>query len=128
MRVADMAFGEALWALTRGALYAAAFLLVVLALGAWTGEPMLRSSWAWLAWPAAVLVSGTFAAIALCITSFARRIEDFDVVMGLVVMPMFLFSGIFFPLRAIPRCCSGWCRSSRSITAWNCCASSPLAS
>jgi lipooligosaccharide transport system permease protein len=102
MRVADIACGEALWALTRGALYAAAFLLVVLALGAWTGEPMLRSSWAWLAWPAAVLVSGTFAAIALCITSFARRIEDFDVVMGLVVMPMFLFSGIFFPIARYP--------------------------
>jgi lipooligosaccharide transport system permease protein len=102
MRVADVACGEALWALLRGSLYAAAFLVVVLALGAWTGEPMLRSATAWLAWPAAVLVSGTFAAIALCITSFARRIEDFDVVMGLVVLPMFLFSGIFFPVSRYP--------------------------
>lgn len=40
--------------------------------------------------------------MALCITSFVRRIEQFDVVMGLVVMPMFLFSGIFFPVSRFP--------------------------
>jgi lipooligosaccharide transport system permease protein len=102
MRVPDIACGEALWALIRGSLYAAAFLLVVLAIGTWIGPPMLLSRWAVLAFPAAVLVSATFAAIALCITSIARRIEDFDTVMGLVVLPMFLFSGIFFPVTQFP--------------------------
>ena len=34
MRVPDVAFGEMLWALGRGSLYAAAFLVVLLALGA----------------------------------------------------------------------------------------------
>jgi lipooligosaccharide transport system permease protein len=49
-----------------------------------------------------VLVSAAFAAIALCITSFVRKIQDFDIVMGLFVMPMFLFSGTFFPVVRFP--------------------------
>jgi len=102
MRVADVAAGEALWALGRGSIYAAAFLLVLLAMGAATGRPILLSWWGLLALPAAVLVSASFSAMALCVTSFARKIQDFDIVMGLIVMPMFLFCGIFFPVTALP--------------------------
>ena len=46
MRVPDVAFGEMLWALGRGSLYAAAFLIVLLALGEATGRPLLLSRWA----------------------------------------------------------------------------------
>ena len=102
MRVPDVAFGEALWALTRGSLYAATFLVVVLLMGELVGPRMLLSAWAILAFPAAVLVAASFSAMALCLTSFVRRIEQFDVVMGLVVMPMFLFSGTFFPVSRFP--------------------------
>ena len=102
MRVADVVFGEMLWALIRGSTYAAAFLIVVLPLGAATGSPMLLSWWALLAWPAAVLASAAFSASAVCITSFARKIQDFDAVMGLLVMPMFLFAGTFFPVESLP--------------------------
>ncbi len=102
MRVPDVAFGEMLWALTRGSLYAAVFLVVVLAVGAVMGSPMILSAWGLLALPAAVLVAAAFSAVALCITSFARRIEDFDTVMGLGVLPMFLFSGTFFPITRFP--------------------------
>jgi lipooligosaccharide transport system permease protein len=102
MRVADVAFGEMLWALGRGSLYAAAFLLVLVALGESTGRPLLLSPWAMLAWPAAVLVAASFSAMALCLTTFARKVQDFDMVMGLLVMPMFLFSGIFVPISRFP--------------------------
>lgn len=102
MRVPDVAFGEALWALTRGSLYAAAFLLAVLLVGELLGPPMLLSAWAVLAFPAAVLVAASFSAMALCVTSFVQRVEQFDIVMGLVVMPMFLFSGTFFPVSRFP--------------------------
>jgi lipooligosaccharide transport system permease protein len=102
MRVPDVALGESFWALGRGSLYAAAFLLVLLAMGTATGEPILLSAWAALAFPAAVLVSGSLSAMALCVTSFATRIEHFDVVIGLLVVPMFLFSGIFFPVSQLP--------------------------
>ena len=46
--------------------------------------------------------AAAFAAMALCITSFVRKIEDFDIVIGLVVLPMFLFSGTFFPTSQYP--------------------------
>jgi lipooligosaccharide transport system permease protein len=102
MRVPDVAFGETLWALGRGSLYAAAFLLVLAGLGAVTGRAMLLSWWAALALPAAILVSAAFSAMALCVTSFAKKVQDFDIVMGLLVMPMFLFAGIFFPVTQLP--------------------------
>lgn len=102
MRVADIAFGEMLWALTRGSLYAASFLIVLVGLGAARGVPLLLASTAWLAWPAAVLVASAFSAMAICLTSFVRKVEDFDLVTGLLVMPMFLFSGIFFPVASLP--------------------------
>ena len=65
MRVPDVAFGEMLWALGRGALYAAVFLAVVLVLGETTGRSMLLSRWALLAWPAAVLAAASFSAMAI---------------------------------------------------------------
>lgn len=102
MRVPDIAFGEMLWAVTRGSLYAASFLIVLLAVGETTGPRMLLSRWAVLAFPGAVLVCLSFSSITLCLTSFVRQIEDFDVVMGLFIMPMFLFSGIFVPISQFP--------------------------
>jgi lipooligosaccharide transport system permease protein len=102
MRVSDVAFGEMLWALTRGSLYAATFLLVVLALGEVRGPRILLSGTALMAMPAAVVVAASFSAMAICLTSFVRKREDFDTVMGLLVMPMFLFSGIFFPVAQLP--------------------------
>jgi lipooligosaccharide transport system permease protein len=102
MRVADVVFGEMLWALGRGSLYAAAFLVLLLALGQLPGRVMLLSPWAVLAFPAAVLTAAAFSAMAIALTTFARKIEDFDTVMGLLVMPMFLFSGIFVPVTRFP--------------------------
>ena len=102
MRVPDVALGEAIWALSRGSLYAAAFLVVLLLLGETTGQRMLLSPLAILAWPAALLASAAFSALALCITSFARKIQDFDLVMNLIFLPMFLFSGTFFSIGSLP--------------------------
>jgi lipooligosaccharide transport system permease protein len=102
MRVPDVAFGEMLWAVTRGSIYAAGFLVVLLVLGRISGQPVLLSPLAVLALPAAVLAATAFSAIALCVTTFVRKVEDFDTVMGLGVMPMFLFSGTFFPLSRVP--------------------------
>jgi len=101
MRVADVACGEMLWAIMRGSIYAAAFLVVVTVSGSIMGTPLL-SRWAVLAWPAAVLAASAFAAMAICITSIARKFQDFDTVMGLLVMPMFLFAGTFFPVESMP--------------------------
>ena len=102
MRVADIAFGEMLWAVTRGSLYAATFIIVVSAVGHLLGTPMILSPWVLLALPAALLASASFSSLALCVTTFVRKIQDFDTVMGLAVLPMFLFSGAFFPVSQLP--------------------------
>ncbi len=102
MRVPDVGLGEMMWALSRGSLYAAVFLVVLLVVGESTGRPMLLAWSAWLAWPAAVLTAASFSAMALCLMTFARKIQDFDMVVGLLVMPMFLFSGIFVPIEQFP--------------------------
>jgi lipooligosaccharide transport system permease protein len=102
MSVADVAFGEMLWALMRGSLYAAAFLIVMTILGETTGRPIILSRWGVLALPAAILVAASFSAMAVCVMTFVRKIQDFDIVMGLMVMPMFLFSGIFVPISRFP--------------------------
>ena len=94
--VPDVALGEMIWALSRGTVYAAGFLVVMLAMG------LILSPWALLALPAAILVSAAFSAMALSITGYVRKIADFDIVLGLFVMPMFLFSATFFPLATYP--------------------------
>jgi lipooligosaccharide transport system permease protein len=102
MRVPDVAFGEMLWAVTRGSIYAGCFLIVLLVIGGITARPVLLSPLAVFAFPAAVLAATSFSALFVCITTFVRKIEDFDTVVGLAVMPMFLFSGTFFPISRLP--------------------------
>jgi lipooligosaccharide transport system permease protein len=89
--VADVALGEILVALMRGVLYAAGFLVVMLALG------LVHSWWALLALPAATLVAFAFAAVGLAATTFMRHSEDVRL-LQLVLLPMFLFSTTFYPL------------------------------
>ena len=102
MRVADVAFGEMLWAVIRGSIYAGCFLIVLLVVGGLTRRPVLLSPLAVFAFPAAVLAAASFSALFVCISTFVRKIEDFDSVVGLAVMPMFLFSGTFFPISRVP--------------------------
>ena len=89
--VADVALGEILVALMRGVLYAAGFLAVMLALG------LIHSWWALLALPAAILIAFAFAASGLALTTFMRHAEDARLVQ-LVLLPLFLFSTVFYPL------------------------------
>ena len=96
MRAADVALGQNGWALIRGSLYAFAFMLVMLGMG------LLKSGWAVLALPAAILTGFAFAAAGMAATTFMRSWQDFEFVM-LVSLPMFLFSTTFYPLSIYPR-------------------------
>ena len=91
----DIALGEIGWALIRGGMYSAGFLVVMLGLG------LISSFWALLALPAALFVAFAFAAVGMAATSFMRSWQDFDLVQ-LAVLPMFLFSATFFPLSVYP--------------------------
>lgn len=91
----DVAMGEIGWALLRGALYAAGFLAVMLALG------LTASGWAVLLLPAALLIAFGFAAVGMAVTSFLKSFQDLEMVQ-LIVLPMFLFSGTFYGLSVYP--------------------------
>jgi lipooligosaccharide transport system permease protein len=100
MSLADVARGEVMWALMRGALYAVGFLVVILVLGL-AGTGLLTSPLGLLAFPAAMVVGFAFAGAGLAATTFVRTWRDFDY-MQLAIMPMFLFSGTFYPIDAYP--------------------------
>jgi lipooligosaccharide transport system permease protein len=95
MGITEIAIGEMLWALMRAALYAVAMFVIMFFMG------LILSPLGILMIPAALLVAATFAAAGLAGTSYLRTVNDFDVPMGLIVMPMFLFSGTFFPIEAV---------------------------
>ena len=96
MGITEIAIGEMIWALLRAALYAVAMFFIMLGFG------LIASPLGVLMVPAALLVAGAFAAAGLAGTSYLRTVNDFDVPMGLIVMPMFLFSGTFFPIESYP--------------------------
>jgi lipooligosaccharide transport system permease protein len=91
----DVALGELGWALIRGGLYAVGFMGVMVALG------LVVSPWVVLAVPAALLLGFAFGAVGMAATSFMKTWQDFDLIQ-LIVLPMFLFSGTFYPLDAYP--------------------------
>ncbi len=96
MGITEIALGELIWALLRAALYAVAMFVIMLPMG------LVLSPLGILTIPAALLVAASFAAAGLAGTSYLRTVNDFDIPMGLVVMPMFLFSGTFFPITIFP--------------------------
>jgi lipooligosaccharide transport system permease protein len=95
MGITEIAIGEMLWALMRSLLYAVAMFAIMVIMG------LVLSAWGVLIVPAALLVAAAFAAAGLAGTSYLRTVNDFDIPLGLIVMPMFLFSGTFFPIEGV---------------------------
>jgi lipooligosaccharide transport system permease protein len=93
--VTDVAVGETTWALLRGAFHSAVFLLTMLVFG------LVSSWWAVLAVPGALLIGFAFAGAGILGTTFVRSWLDFDYV-NLALIPMFLFSAVFFPVTQYP--------------------------
>lgn len=91
----DVARGEVTWALLRGGAYSAMFVIVMASMG------LVSSWWAILAWPAALLIGLAFAGAGMALTTFMRSWQDFEWI-ALAILPMFLFSGTFYPLSTYP--------------------------
>jgi lipooligosaccharide transport system permease protein len=91
----DVAVGETAWAQFRGLLYAIGFMVTAAALGA------VQSWWGLLALPAAMVVGFGFAGVGIGVATFLRSWQDFELVQ-VVLLPMFLFSGTFYPLSVYP--------------------------
>jgi lipooligosaccharide transport system permease protein len=91
----DVALGEIGWALLRGLAYAIGFMAVMAPLG------LVVTPWAILAVPAAVLVAFGFAAIGMGITTYVRSFHEMNWI-NFFLLPMFLFSGTFYPITVFP--------------------------
>jgi lipooligosaccharide transport system permease protein len=95
--VEDIVVGEMLWAMTRSTIYASVMLCVVAALG-------LVKSWLALLVPLMGAIGGLmFAIIGLTYTSFLKSIDQMNFYFTLFITPLFLFSGVFYPLDALPK-------------------------
>ena len=95
MQPGSIAIGEITWSLLRGAIYAAGFMVVMIAMG------LMPSMWGVLALPAAILIGFAFGACGMAATTFMKSWQDFDMV-TLVTLPLFLFSATFYPISVYP--------------------------
>lgn len=91
----DTAMGEIGWAMIRGASYAIGFMCIVTPLG------LVDSAWAIAAIPAAAVIAFGFAAIGMAITSYLTSHQQMNWI-NFAMLPMFLFSGAFFPITSFP--------------------------
>ena len=91
----DVALGEISWALLRGLSYSIGFMAIVAPLG------LIPSMWGILAVPAAVLIAFGFASFGMAVTSYMKSYQQLEVI-NVILLPMFLFSGSFYPLDVFP--------------------------
>ncbi|MGE0796265.1 MAG: ABC transporter permease [Acidimicrobiia bacterium] len=84
------------WQAVRTTIATVAFLLVAVPLGA------VPSAWAVLSIPAAVLLVVATAAVVATWSTWVEDERSFPLVMRVGVLPLFLFSGTFFPTGELP--------------------------
>jgi lipooligosaccharide transport system permease protein len=92
----DVVAGEWLWAAAKATLSGSAILVVVAALG------FVQSPLALWALPAIFLTGLCFAAMGLIVTALAPSYDFFMYYFTLLITPMMLLSGVFFPLEQLP--------------------------
>jgi lipooligosaccharide transport system permease protein len=62
---------------------------------------LILSPWGILAIPAALLVAFGFAAVGMGITSYMKNFQQLNRI-NFILLPMFMFSGTFYPLSVYP--------------------------
>jgi lipooligosaccharide transport system permease protein len=92
----DVALGEIFWALLRGVAYSVGFMAIVFPIG------LVTNAWGLLAIPAATLIAFGFASLGMAITSYLKSFQQMNWV-TFFLLPMFLFSGTFFPVSVYPQ-------------------------
>ena len=96
LEVDDIVAGEMLWCATKGLFSSSAILLVASLLGA-------ISHWqAILCIPLFFLTGLCFAGPAIMVASFSRSYDFFNYYVTLVLTPMFIFCGVFYPVATLP--------------------------
>lgn len=87
---------DILWGMTKGVLSGVSIYIISLFFNT------AQSFWVIGVIPLLFLVGFVFAALGMIVTSFAKSYDFFSFYMSLIVQPMFLLSGTFFPLSSFP--------------------------
>ena len=96
LTIEDVGLGELLWGTTRALIYGQVFVLIAALFGV-VHTPLV------LLTPIAVALIGLmFSVIGLMFTAIIPLIDYFTYYWTLFITPMFLFSGIFFPVSGLP--------------------------
>jgi lipooligosaccharide transport system permease protein len=96
LTIEDVGLGELLWGTTRALIYGQVFVLIAAAFGV-VHTPLVVLS------PIAITLIGLmFSVIGLTFTAIIPLIDYFTYYWTLFITPMFLFSGIFFPVTGLP--------------------------
>ncbi|WP_338748046.1 ABC transporter permease [Janibacter alittae] len=96
LRVSDLLLGHLMVVAAQGTIAAAAFVLVAAIFSSFS------SAWVVLAVPVGLLVTLAFAIPLFGFTARAKGDSSFNVVYRLVITPLMLFSGVFFPVDRLP--------------------------
>jgi lipooligosaccharide transport system permease protein len=92
VNIDDLVAGELLWGATKSLLYGTIIIIVISLFG------LVDSAFIVLAVPALFITGLIFAEISVIFTAVVPGIDSFNYFYTLFMTPMFLFSGIFFPL------------------------------
>ena len=92
----DIALGNLLWTAVRLAMISSVFTVVIVALGAAYSPAVVFGI------PIAILTGMSFAAPIAAFSATQRTPARFNVIFRFIITPLFLFSGVFFPIDTLP--------------------------
>ncbi|OGR06198.1 MAG: hypothetical protein A2520_02550 [Deltaproteobacteria bacterium RIFOXYD12_FULL_53_23] len=93
--VVDLVLGEIVWGASKGLLAGVIMLLALPLFG------VVPSPWVLALLPVLFLSGMFFSAFGLIMTALAKNYDFFNYFTSLVITPLFLFSGIFFPVQTM---------------------------
>ncbi len=96
VNIDDLVAGELMWGATKSMLYGTIIMIVISIFG------LVDSSLIMLAIPVLFISGLIFAEISMIFAAIVPGIDSFNYFYTLFMTPMFLFSGIFFPLNTLP--------------------------
>jgi lipooligosaccharide transport system permease protein len=96
LRIIDVFAGHLLWIAARVATAVTAYLVVMAAFG------VILSPWAVFVLPAGILTGLAFAAPLMAFSVVQESDAAFPLLFRLCLVPLFLFSGVFFPISQLP--------------------------
>ncbi|MFL5867780.1 MAG: ABC transporter permease [Thermoleophilaceae bacterium] len=96
VEVQDLVLAEMAWAATRAVIYGTTFTVIVAAFG------LVDSPWAVLTPLFLALGGACFGMLGLTFTSLIKTMDWYSFYYTLFITPLFLFSGIFYPLTRLP--------------------------